>query len=128
MELNIMENKRIETVYTDEILIKHNRSFLNLDEYINHINIVNIKRPIITNKVLDNQNKLSLTIRQTQSTIQIPEILIYNKNTKEYITDGAYISHEKNIDSSTNDYIIVDFLFDMGNDFSGEKDFNVVFT
>jgi hypothetical protein len=123
-----MENKRIPIVQTDEILIKHNHAFLDIDEYINHINVVTIKKPIIMNTTVDNQNNLSLTIKQTQSTIQIPDIYIYNKSTKEYIKDGIYISHEKNINLSTEDYSIIDFIFDMGNDFDGEKDFNVVFT
>ena len=124
-----MENKRISTVHTDEILIKHTtNSFLNIDEYINHIHVVNIKRPIIVSTAVDNQNILSLTIKQTQSTIQIPDIYIYNINTKEYITDGLYISHEKNISLSTEDYNIIDLVFDMGNDFDEERDFNIVFT
>ena len=122
-----MSNTRMSKVYANEILIKHNHSFLNIDEYINHINVVNIKKPVIISKEIDTQNTLSLTIKQIQSTIQIPEIYIYNKNTKDYITNGNYISHTKNTNLSTDSYTIVDFLFDMSNTFDGEIDFNVVF-
>lgn len=123
-----MENKRIPIVQTDEILIKHNHAFLDIDEYINHINVVTIKKPIIMNTTVDNENNLSLTVKQTQSTIQIPDIYIYNKSTKEYIKDGIYISHEKNINSSTEDYSIINYVFDISNNSDEETDFNVVFS